>query len=353
MINRRLRPTMLPEASTEAALDRIGRELRAARLARGEDLYDIADILRIRPLYLEALERGDLGPIPGRPYAFGFLKSYADYIGLDGRALVGELKDAAGILPAAPALAYRTPVDEGRSPAKLLGAVSILVAAGLYTGWYAFSSGQLDVADLPTDLGQAAALLVIGEDVRGRAASGDASDAAVTASSAEAGLSAVVVSTPSPSLDELRLSAPEAAAELVGEPAPSASDAASAQAAEPSPANAGAMLAALELEHPSPEASRVFGSADDGGRIVILARDSSWIQVRSQGQDFVRTRTLQPGDRLALPNRSDLSLWTGNAGGIDLVVDGRNLGAVGASGQVVRDLALDADAMLGRGAASR
>jgi cytoskeleton protein RodZ len=351
MISRRPRPTVLPEASTEAALDRIGRELRAARLARGEDLYDIADILRIRPLYLEALERGDLGPIPGRPYAFGFLKSYADYLGLDGRALVSELKDAAGLLPAAPALAYRAPVDEGRSPAKLIGAVSILLAAALYTGWYAFSSGRLDVADLPADLGQAAAFLVIGEDVRGRPAPGDEVSGATT-SSAEPSPPAVVVSTPGPSLDELRLSAPEASAELVREPGPSASDAASAQAAEPSPAST-AMLAALDSERRDPDASRVFGSAEDGGRIVLRARDSSWVQVRSRSRDFVRTRTLQPGDSLVLPDRADLSLWTGNAGGIEIVVDGRSLGAVGASGQVVRDLALDADAMLARGQARR
>jgi cytoskeleton protein RodZ len=344
---------MLPEASTEAALDRIGRELRTARLTRGEDLHDVADILRIRPLYLQALEQGDLGPIPGRPYAFGFLKSYADYLGLDGRALVNELKDAADMLPAAPALAYRAPVDEGRGPAKLIGAVSVLVAAALYTGWYAFSSGQLDVADLPTDFGQAAALLVVGEDVRGRTARGDEAALAATVPSTDSGPAVLVVSAPGPSLDELRLIAPEAASELMIEPAPSSSDATSAQAAEPPP-SATPMLAALDSAPAAPpRTSPAPGVGDDGGRIVILARDSSWVQVRSQGRDFVRTRTLQPGDSLVLPNRSDLSLWTGNAGGIEVVVDGRNIGAVGASGQVVRDLALDADAMLGRGSARR
>jgi cytoskeleton protein RodZ len=351
MISRRPRQTMLAEDMTVAALDRIGRELRAARLARGEDLYDIADVLRIRPTYLEALERGDLGPIPGRPYAFGFLKSYADYLDLDGRALVGELKDAAGLLPAAPALVYRTPVGEARGPGKLIGALSILVAAAVYTGWYAYSSGRLEVADLPTGLGEAAALLVVGEDVRRPPSEAD--DA--TAPTPQAPATEVVVSAPGPSLDELRLTAPEAPseAELAVPGPPSTSDAASAQAAERLPANATAMLAALETEHGAPAEPRVLGGAAADGRITLVARASSWVQVRSRGRDFVRTRTLEPGDRLALPNRDDLSLWTGNAGGVELVVDGRSLGVVGAPGQVVRDLGLDADALLERGSARR
>ena len=57
------------------------------------------------------------------------------------------------------------------------------------------------------------------------------------------------------------------------------------------------------------------------------ARESSWIQVRSAARDWVRTRTLQPGERFVLPDRADLALWTGNAGGVELLVDGQSVGA--------------------------
>ena len=78
--------------TTDASMSEIGRRLRDARQERGEDLYDIADYLRIRPAYLFALEEGDFGATPGRPYALGFLRTYADYLGFDGQDLVGGLK---------------------------------------------------------------------------------------------------------------------------------------------------------------------------------------------------------------------------------------------------------------------
>ena len=52
------------------------------------------NFLRIRPSYLFAIEEGDLDAMPGRPYALGFLRSYCDYLGFDGKAVAAEVKDA-------------------------------------------------------------------------------------------------------------------------------------------------------------------------------------------------------------------------------------------------------------------
>src|SRR4051794_36977843 len=76
----------------EVTLSRVGAELRAARLARGEDLGDVADYLRIRPSFLAALEAGEVGATPGRTYARGFLRSYAEHLGMDADRLVAPLK---------------------------------------------------------------------------------------------------------------------------------------------------------------------------------------------------------------------------------------------------------------------
>ncbi|MFO1046767.1 MAG: helix-turn-helix transcriptional regulator [Geminicoccaceae bacterium] len=62
---------------------RIGAALRVTREARGEHLNDTAQWLRIRPAFLAALEAGDLQSLPGRVYAAGFLRSYAEHLGLD------------------------------------------------------------------------------------------------------------------------------------------------------------------------------------------------------------------------------------------------------------------------------
>ena len=46
------------------------------------------------PSYLLGIEQGDLTALPGRPYALGFLRSYADYLGFDGDDLVDRIKAA-------------------------------------------------------------------------------------------------------------------------------------------------------------------------------------------------------------------------------------------------------------------
>ena len=386
MISRRPRRPTLASNGSDGAFVRIGGELRAARLARREDLYDIADVLRIRPVFLEGLESGHTEVMPGRPYALGFLKSYADYLGLDGRALVRDAKGLGDSVGASPTLVYRTPVDEKRRPTKALGAVSIVVAVLIYAGWHGYSSGQLDlddrIAGLPLQIGEVAADLIAGDVPAPAAAPVAPAGAAPTPGApaadtvAAVGSSAAIAMTPSSAdLDTLRLLAPDVSAEPGAAMAAArltVRDVASAQAAEslpaasparggalpappatagtlpaPSPATAGAMLAALD-ETAADGVARTFGAAGDGARILLVARESSWVQVRSRGRDYVRTRTLESGDRMFLPNRDDLSLWTGNAGGLEVQVDGKSVGVLGRRGDVLRELALDPDGLLRR-----
>jgi cytoskeleton protein RodZ len=357
MISRRPRRPPSSANSANGALNRIGGELRAARLARREDLYDIADVLRIRPVYLAGLESGDISVMPGRPYALGFLKSYADYLGLDGRALAQEAKGPDGVPYATPALIYRAPVDERRRPTKALAAVSIVAAVLIYGVWHGYSSGRLELGErisgLPLQLGEAAVDLVAG-DISPPGTIVMAAAPSATAAGPSTG--PIVAAAPDTGLDELRLVAPEVSAEpgaaMAAARAP-ASDGSSAQAAERLPAaeaaTAGAMLAALS-DSAADGAGRVFGAPGNGGRILLIARESSWVQVRSRSRDYVRTRTLEAGERLLVPNRNDLSLWTGNAGGLEIQIDGRSVGVLGRRGDVLREVALDPDGLLRRAA---
>src|SRR5438045_2779987 len=67
----------------EAPLQTIGQDLRAARVRRGEDLATASRTLKIRMDHLEALEDDRLTALPGRTYAVGFVRAYADYLGLN------------------------------------------------------------------------------------------------------------------------------------------------------------------------------------------------------------------------------------------------------------------------------
>lgn len=59
----------------EALMREVGEQLRPVRLERGEELERVAEYLRIKPAYLDALEQGDMAALPGRTYALGFLRT--------------------------------------------------------------------------------------------------------------------------------------------------------------------------------------------------------------------------------------------------------------------------------------
>ena len=71
---------------------KIGRRLEQKRKERGLSLEEVEQATKIRKRYLEGLEREDYAVLPDGVYAQGFLKTYANYLGLDGDALSGQLK---------------------------------------------------------------------------------------------------------------------------------------------------------------------------------------------------------------------------------------------------------------------
>ncbi len=413
-------PTSEPALDTSAQrLVAVGRHLREARQQRGEDLYDVADYLRIKPSYLFALEEGDLAAMPGRAYAMGFLRSYADHLGFDGTEVVNGLR--VGMAEdAEQELHIRQPAAENRLPSVSLVILGLVLGGLAYGGWYAVQAGGGDVLQrvtaLPGEIGQYAATLFDEAEAPPAAeAPARTAEPATTArpapaqptvtaaletpsatrspvqaqpqatASPEAPVSGVIARTAPPAgpvvgdagdgsapLQSLRASEaylPEAAA---AEPPPASPlgdlvlDAEAERAAaarrqdgtQAEPGTVGDLLAALETPAPEPEAdapgaATLFGAgAADGaggdGRVVLLAREASWIQVQSPARDFVTSRTLEPGDRFVIPDRNDLALWTGNAGGLEIWVDGERVGTLGQSGAVVRDVSLAPDALLTR-----
>jgi cytoskeleton protein RodZ len=68
----------------------IGGSLREARLKRNLTPADVSKAIRIRDRYLRALEEEHWELLPGDAYVKGFLRTYADYLGLDGSLYVEE-----------------------------------------------------------------------------------------------------------------------------------------------------------------------------------------------------------------------------------------------------------------------
>jgi hypothetical protein len=68
----------------------IGYSLKAARERQGIDLPEAELATKIRAKYIRALEEEDFDALPADTYARGFLRTYADYLGLDGEIYVDE-----------------------------------------------------------------------------------------------------------------------------------------------------------------------------------------------------------------------------------------------------------------------
>ncbi|HWL69792.1 MAG TPA: helix-turn-helix domain-containing protein [Geminicoccus sp.] len=343
----------------EAAALSIGRELRAVREQRGEDLYDVADLLRIKPAYLLALEQGDHARLPGIPYAHGFLRSYAEHLGLDGQKFVRRLK-AAGAVPAAPtasaAPAFRVPPAEERRPTMVVALALLVLAGAGYGGWSYLGLGgeappeavaeapYLPPPDLPLAVRQPPPAPLrpdpIGPAVPERALAA-APTPAVQDLPSVAEVLAVAATAPVPA---------HAAPAPDGSAAADAPQPAAALAVAAAPAGAGEAAAAAEAVaadegRPSPGVgAAVAGEA----RVVLVATEPAWIQVRSADRSFSRSRLMEAGERFLLPERADLALWTGNAGGLQVVVDGAELAPLGARGAVLRDVPLDPAALKAR-----
>jgi len=68
----------------------IGNSLREARLRRGVDVAQAEVATKIRGKYLRALEDEQFELLPAQTYVKGFLRTYAEYLGLDGQLYVDE-----------------------------------------------------------------------------------------------------------------------------------------------------------------------------------------------------------------------------------------------------------------------
>jgi cytoskeleton protein RodZ len=68
----------------------LGDSLREARTRRGLSPADVQKATRIRERYVSALEEEQWELLPGEAYAKGFLRTYAEFLGLDGQLYVDE-----------------------------------------------------------------------------------------------------------------------------------------------------------------------------------------------------------------------------------------------------------------------
>lgn len=185
-------PVSQPEEPIQA--DNVGALLCATRMRMAGDLQEIAEVLRIRYSYLVAIEDGRYEDLPGSAYSVGFVRAYADYLGLDGNEVVKRLRvETNGTVTKA---RFDFPVPSGESGLPNGGLLAIAVAMGVivYGAWYTITNADRDAADLIQEMPSRIAVLI--EDDPSLASDNDAN-------SRTASLPSEDVNAGAPSAEEL------------------------------------------------------------------------------------------------------------------------------------------------------
>jgi cytoskeletal protein RodZ len=134
----------------------IGASLREARTRRGLSLDDVTAGLRIRERYVTALEEERWELMPGEAYAKGFLRMYAEFLGLDGGLYVDEYNErVAAHLDQALVLESLAP-SKGRSRLLTRTIVGVVAVAAVVAALNAFGSGSPTSTHVQPDLSNVA-----------------------------------------------------------------------------------------------------------------------------------------------------------------------------------------------------
>ena len=126
----------------------IASQLRTARTNAGLDIATAEYATKIRAKYLRDLESGDWSVLPEETSAKSFLRTYADYLGLDGRELVEVFKagHAASLSPASysPSMPPEVNKDKRSWRRWLIAALIVALIVGLFL--IGSSSGSADAS---------------------------------------------------------------------------------------------------------------------------------------------------------------------------------------------------------------
>ena len=446
----------------------IGAELRDARLKLGQELADVSAVLRIRRVFLEAIEEDQFDQLPGAPYAIGFIRAYAGHLGLDADEVVRCFKEQASGLERQTDLVFPEVITESRIPRGAILLISMVLVVAAYGGWYYLSANDIAISDIIPAVPEKLASLISGEgpdapppdaaptaeagapepapapaapearageqdtvsqpvkDEKPKATAKPSAPAAAgraepgpegssppetvatsppppeTVATSPPPPETVATSPPPPETATTSPPPPETAATSppppetasTSTPEPSSRDGAGVMSAASAPADEGgaeapalpvpapfaSSLEALAIEPASqtrpavvapmappvtlrlpvtgvpeipgvprqsaalPERQpRVYGEGNSDSRVILRATRDSWIQVHGADNVLLLTRILRAGDSYRVPNRDGLTLMTGNAGALEILVDGQPVPPIGPFGAVRRNVSLDPD----------
>jgi len=318
-----------PRASEEAVahVHTVGKTLRAAREKLGLSLEDVSASINVRVVQLHAIEDDRIDQLPGMTYAVGFVRSYAQFVKLDGKEMVETLKREHEGEPATKtALNFADPIAEDKLPGPLLVGGAVFGIVVLFLAWSLLSSddegvelaenippapivgtasGQPTLADAQPLTGYTTGMITPAETAAAAApVTGTAENAAVSSS-------------------------PPVTSATTAEAPPDA-----AMVVRPTRQSEERTVAPVQ-----PTINVKRGQT----RVVLEASQKSWVQVSDASGKVIYKKVMAQGEQFFVPDQPGMTLVTSNAGGLNIIVDGAQVQSLGRSGEIIRGVALNPD----------
>jgi cytoskeletal protein RodZ len=266
------------------AEENVGEVLRRTREYYGKTLEDVERALRIRNSQIGAIERGDVSKLPGSVYAIGFVRSYAEYLELDGAKVVRLFKAQYMGGQSKSSLSFPVPASETKTPALWLVSGAIVLASMLMIAWHYYNKQDRSIVQ---------EVVLLPEHI-------------------ETHVNEELL------IDALDIPLQEAAAyQQIGV----VGDEAGAQSAE------------------EPEVENMGGVQQTG--IILKIINDSWVEIKNGEGGILVSRVLEKGEEYFVPDNPGLSMSLGNAANVEIIVEGSSLKPLGKDGDVRRGIPLN------------
>lgn len=278
----------------------LGGYLRSLREAKGGSLEDMARSTRVGIRHLEALEEERLVDLPSPVFVRGFIRAYCGFLRESPEPALGRYEELVGSRAAAQAAsAPPGPRNTWASSSVVVGLVLLLI---LGTG-----------------------LILVNLSVK-----------------KSRGTSVATVKTESPAPSTSPAPAPVSPPAPPPAPAPPApAPAAATEPVRPAPPPINSAPA------PPPAARPTSGAAVTGGqRLVIRAVEPTWVRVQTD-EGRIAEELLPAGASREWAAERRFLVTIGNAGGVELTLNGKALPPLGPKGTVIQRLELPAPATTG------
>ena len=250
-----------------------GASFKKARESKGIPLDRISTETRISTRFLQAIENEDFHLLPGGIFNRGFIRTYAERLGLDPEQAVADYEKLAEVrAPSEPVVTASAParqVNRQLYPAAVGGLILLIAIFYIVTR---DSGNTTETANQP---------------------------------------SAPISQPETPSTQPATVTQPTTAPEVAGTaPQPAAST--------PAPST--------DVLTPAP--------STDALTLDVEAKETTWIKVMADGKSILAGEILEPGATRRFTGQTSIEIDIGNAGGLSLKLNNRPVNPIGQSGQV-------------------